>query len=286
MKKYSILFIVLISVFACKKDAKNTEGVVAEEVSKPEISLYILDGGNIKANNLNLFAQGDTYKGESKLLANAYYVINHPKGKLLWDTGLPEGIVGKQPFTTPDGAFTISRPDSLKNQFSKLKITPGDITHIAFSHVHFDHTGAANAFTNAKWIVQKSEMDFINSPEIKNNAFYDVNSFASLKNKEIINGDYDVFGDGSVVIKSMPGHTAGHQVLFLDLPNEGPVVLSGDIYHFRENRSSGIVPQFNYNISQSSKSIADFEEFVESKNAKVIIQHDLNDFNTYNRRMY
>lgn len=286
MKKYSILFIVLISVFACKKDKKNTEVVVAEEVSKPEISLYILDGGNIKANNLNLFAQGDTYKGESKLLANAYYVINHPKGKLLWDTGLPEGIVGKQPFTTPDGAFTISRPDSLKNQFSKLKITPSDITHIAFSHVHFDHTGAANAFTNAKWIVQKSEMDFINSPEIKNNAFYDVNSFASLKNKEIINGDFDVFGDGSVVIKSMPGHTAGHQILFLDLPNEGPVVLSGDIYHFRENRSSGIVPQFNYNISQSSKSIADFEEFVESKNAKVIIQHDLNDFNTYNRRMY
>ncbi len=285
MKRFSILFVILVSVFACKKDKKNTE-TVEETTAKPEISLYILDGGNIKANNLNLFAQGETYKGESKLLANAYYVINHPKGKLLWDTGLPEGIVGKEPYTTPDGAFTISRPDSLKNQFAKLKITPKDITHIAFSHIHFDHTGAANAFSNAKWIVQQKEMDFINSPEIKNNAFYDVSSFASLENKEVVNGDYDVFGDGSVIIKSMPGHTAGHQVLFLDLPNEGPIVLSGDMYHFRENRESGIVPQFNFDIPQSQKSIEDFETFVESKNARVIIQHDLNDFNTYNRRMY
>tara|TARA_R110002012_G_scaffold14924_1_gene60587 strand:+ start:735 stop:1586 length:852 start_codon:yes stop_codon:yes gene_type:complete len=283
MKKYITVIVVLVSFFSCKKDKKEADVL---EVSKPEISLYILDGGNIKANNLNLFAQGDTYKGDSKLLANAYYVINHPKGKLLWDTGLPEGIVGKEPYTTPDGAFTISRPDSLKNQFSKLKITPNDITHIAFSHVHFDHTGAANLFAKAKWIVQKSEMDFITSKEIKNNPFYDVNSFSSLENKEIINGDYDVFGDGSVIIKSMPGHTPGHQVLFLDLPNEGPIVLSGDMYHFKENRQSGIVPQFNHDIKQSSKSIEDFETFVESKNARVIIQHDLNDFNTYNRRMY
>jgi N-acyl homoserine lactone hydrolase len=283
MKKYIIVIVVLVSFFSCKKDKKEAEVL---EVSKPEISLYILDGGNIKANNLNLFAQGDTYIGDSKLLANAYYVINHPKGKLLWDTGLPEGIVGKEPYTTPDGAFTISRPDSLKNQFSKLKITPNDITHIAFSHVHFDHTGAANRFAKAKWIVQKSEMDFITSEEIKNNPFYDVNSFSSLETKEIINGDYDVFGDGSVIIKSMPGHTPGHQVLFLDLPNEGPIVLSGDMYHFKENRQSGIVPQFNHDIKQSSKSIEDFETFVESRNARVIIQHDLNDFNTYNRRMY
>jgi len=280
-----LIAVLLISAFSCKKDQKEPEAEVVEVV-KPEISLYILDGGNIKANNLNLFAQGDTYKGESKLLANAYYIINHPKGKLLWDTGLPEGIVGKDPYTTPDGAFTISRPDSLKNQFAKFKLVPEDITHIAFSHVHFDHTGAASAFGNAKWLVQKSEMDFINSPEIKNNAFYDVNSFASLKNKEVINGDYDVFGDGSVIIKSMPGHTAGHQVLFLDLPTEGPIVLSGDMYHFKENRQAGIVPQFNHNIAQSNQSMTDFELFVESKNARVMIQHDLNDFNSFERRLY
>lgn len=280
MNRVLILFVVLAAI-SCKETKKeNKETTVVEEVAKPEIKLYAFDGGTVMANNLNLFAQGDTYKGESKELSDAFFVIVHPKGTLLWDTGLPEMLVGNDPYTTPDGGFTISRKDSTLQQLKSIGLDSSSVDIIAFSHIHFDHTGGANHFPNAKWLIQQTEEDFINSDAIKGNSFYAPDSFSKLKNKKILNGDYDVFGDGSVVIKYYPGHTAGHQTLFLDLPNEGPTMLSGDIYHFEANREKGIVPQFNYDIPESENSIKAFEEFVKEKNAKVYIQHDKGNFDS------
>ena len=278
MKRIVAILIVLVT-FSCKEAKKETkEGMVVEDPAKPEIKLYAFDGGTVMANNLNLFAQGDTYKGESKELSDAFFVIQHPKGTLLWDTGLPEMLVGNDPYTTPDGGFTISRKDSTLQQLKSIGLDSSDVDIIAFSHIHFDHTGGANHFANAKWLVQQTEVDFINSDGIKGNSFYAPDSFSKLENKQILEGDYDVFGDGTVVIKYFPGHTAGHQTLFLDLPNEGPIMLSGDIYHFEKNREDGIVPQFNYDIPESETSIKAFEAFVKEKNAKVYIQHDKGNF--------
>ncbi|MET6989616.1 N-acyl homoserine lactonase family protein [Sediminicola arcticus] len=280
MKRVLMLIMVLAAI-SCKETKKeNQENPVVEEVAKPEIKLYAFDGGTVMANNLNLFAQGDTYKGESKELSDAFFVIVHPKGTLLWDTGLPEMLVGNDPYTTPDGSFTISRKDSTLQQLKSIGLDSSNVDIIAFSHIHFDHTGGANHFPNAKWLIQQTEEDFINSDAIKGNSFYAPDSFSKLKNKKILNGDYDVFGDGTVVIKYYPGHTAGHQTLFLDLPNEGPTMLSGDIYHFEANRENGIVPQFNYDIPESEASIKAFEEFVKEKNAKVYIQHDKGNFDS------
>lgn len=278
MKKIAAVLVLLIS-FSCKEAKKeNKEEMAVEEMAKPEIKLYAFNGGTVMANNLNLFAQGDTYKGESKELSDAFFVIEHPKGALLWDTGLPEMLVGNDPYTTPDGGFTISRKDSTLNQLKSIGLDSSDVDIIAFSHIHFDHTGGANHFANATWLVQQTEDDFINSEAIKGNSFYAPDSFSKLENKQILKGDYDVFGDGTVVIKYYPGHTAGHQALFLDLPNEGPTMLSGDIYHFEANRENGIVPQFNYDIPKSEASIKAFEAFVKEKQAKVYIQHDKGNF--------
>lgn len=276
-----IVYIGLIAILAisCKEVKKeNSETTIAEEPQKVAVKLYAFDGGTVMANNLNLFAQGDTYKGESKELSDAFFVIEHPKGTLLWDTGLPEMLVGNDPYTTPDGGFTISRKDSTLNQLRSIGLDSSDVEMIAFSHIHFDHTGGANHFSNAKWLVQQTEMDFINSDAIKGNSFYAPDSFSKLGNTQILEGDHDVFGDGTVVIKYYPGHTAGHQALYLELPNEGPTMLSGDIYHFEKNREDGIVPQFNFDISESETSIKAFEAFVKEKNAKVYIQHDKGNF--------
>lgn len=281
-KKITFFALAALLFAGCKETKKeeNTEEVAVEEPAKPAVELYAFDGGSIMANNLNLFAQGDTYKGESKQLADAFYVIKHPNGILLWDTGLPEMLVGQGDYTPEGGAFTISRKDSITTQLKSIGLTPADVDMIAFSHIHFDHTGAANHFADAKWLIQQSEDDFLNSEEIKGNTFYNPDTFSALNNKEIIaNKDYDVFGDGSVVIKYMPGHTAGHNALFVDLPEAGPLVLTGDTYHFEQNREDAIVPQFNYDIPQSEETIKAFEAFVSEKNAKVWIQHDLDDFN-------
>ena len=261
-----------------KKAAQENENSVTEEEKVPEVILYKFDGGTVMANNLNLFAQNDTYKGESKKLADAFYVIKHPKGTLLWDTGLPEMLVGNDPYTPEGGAFTISRKDSITTQLKSIGLSPKDIDMIAFSHIHFDHTGAANHFANAKWLVQKQEYEFANGEDIKGNTFYDPSSFSKLTNVELLSGDRDIFGDDTVVIKSMPGHTPGHQSLYLSLKNNGPTILTGDLFHFEENRENAIVPQFNYDIPETEKSIEAFEAFAKAKNAKVIIQHDFEDF--------
>ncbi len=290
MKKILAIAILIVSFSSCDEAKKGSQDGVENGIDEaekntaqtednlPEVTVYKLDGGTILANNLNLFAQGDTYKGESKQLADAFFVIKHPKGNLLWDTGLPEMLVGKDSYTPKGGAFTISRKDSIKTQLKQIGMMPSDIDMIAFSHIHFDHTGAANNFPDAKWLVQAEEFSFANGEEIKGNTFYDPSSFSKLTNVEKLIGDKDVFGDGTVVIKSMPGHTIGHQVLFLQLKNSGPTILSGDIYHFKKNRENVVVPQFNYDIPETEESIKDFEAFAKAKNAKVIIQHDMKDF--------
>jgi len=207
-------------------------------------------------------------------------VISHPKGNLMWDAGLPESLVGAEaPFTTPNGNFTISRKEGVLDQLSTIGMSPSDINYIVLSHTHFDHTGHANVFKSSVWLVQKNEHDFITSPEIMEGNADLYNAISQLNNIQELNGDFDVFGDGTVVIKTMPGHTPGHQVLYLDLAENGPTLLTGDLYHFYENRENRGVPSFNTDVNQTLASMDVFEAFVKENNAKVYIQHSKEDFN-------
>jgi N-acyl homoserine lactone hydrolase len=282
VKQYACILVVFTMVISCKEMPKESKETIIETelAKKPEIKLYTFDGGTVLVNKLELFSQDTTYQGRTKQFSDAFYVLMHPKGNLIWDTGLPDGLVGlDEPYTTPNGAFTISRKDSLKNQLASIGLTPDDFKYIILSHTHFDHTGTANAFKNATWLVQQAEYDFVTSDETKTNNPDAFNAIKELTNVKKLNGDHDVFGDGSIIIKSMPGHTPGHQVLFIDLVDQGPVMLSGDLYHFSENRTHMRVPSFNFDPGKTIESMKAFEAFVEEKNAKVYLQHELTDFN-------
>lgn len=280
MKKI-LASLLVIGTFSCKQAKKETNANEEKmaEVIKPEVKLYTFSGGSVRANMLELFSQDTTYTGQSKEFADAFYVISHPKGNLMWDAGLPEGLVGlPEPFTSPDGAFTVSRKDSVANQLASIGLKVEDIDYITFSHTHFDHTGHGNVFSGSTWIVQEAELDFVANEEAQENRADNYNAIKELKNIQKINGDYDVFGDGSVVIKSMPGHTPGHQVLYLDLGEHGPLLLSGDMYHFYENREHQRVPIFNTDVEQTKASMLAFETFAKEKGAKVYLQHAKGDF--------
>ena len=268
MKK--ILFLLLaVSIVSCKKSDKKVE-----EVTKPEVKLFQLVGGSIFVKKLEAFSQDTTYTGQTKQFTDAYYVISHPKGNLMWDAGLPEQLVVAEPFHEPSGVFAIQRPDSLVNQLKTIGFKIEDFKYFAMSHSHFDHTGHANLMKNATWLVQENEYNSVagDSLKVKNPAV------SELKKIQKIKGDYDVFGDGTVVIKYMPGHTVGHQVLYVDLGLEKPILLTGDLYHFEENRTNKGVPSFNYNVEQTLESMNKFEAFAKEKNAEVIIQHSPEDF--------
>ncbi|MDC6390836.1 N-acyl homoserine lactonase family protein [Maribacter sp. PR1] len=278
MKKYFLLFMLVCLTFSCKEAKKEAKTEVAEE-PVPEIKLYTFDGGTIMVNNLELFSQDTTYQGQTKEFADPFYVISHPKGTLMWDAGLPEMLVGQEPLTVPNGAFTVSRKDSVADQLKSIGLTPDDIDFIALSHTHFDHSGHANEIEDATWLVPDLEYDFVASEATaaSNPELYD--AVKELKDVQKIEGDYDVFEDGTVVIKSMPGHTPGHQVLFLDLPENGPTLLTGDLYHLYENREFKRVPIFNFDVEQTLASMDSFEAFAKVKDAKVYVQHQKDDFN-------
>jgi len=151
---------------------------------------------------------------------------------------------------------------------------------VAMSHYHSDHTANANDFASATWIVQKSERDamFAEQPA----RIMATATFSALKNSKtmILTGeDYDVFGDGKVVIQSASGHTPGHQVLFLKFAKEGNILLAGDLYHFPEEQTLNRFPTFEFNVPQSAASRAAIDEFIKKNNAMMWISHDLATYN-------
>ena len=273
MKKIVFIIAMVISVVSCKNSEKK-ESTEAEPSKHSDIKLYALEGGSILVKKLEVFSQDTTYTGQTKQFTDAYYVISHPKGNLMWDAGLPEQLVVPEPYHEPSGVYAIKRPDSLKNQLASIGFKIEDFKYFAMSHSHFDHTGHANYMKDATWLVQESEYHAVagDSAKTKNPAV------AALTKVKKLNGDHDVFGDGTVIIKSMPGHTVGHQVLYVDLGLEQPILLTGDLYHFEENRKNRGVPSFNYDVEQTLASMDKFEAFAKEKNAKVIIQHAPLDF--------
>ena len=154
-----------------------------------------------------------------------------------------------------------------------MQVSPADVDYLALSHLHYDHAGNANMFAGSTWLVQRPEREAAFGDA---QGFFDRSLYADLESAEtvILGGDHDVFGDGSVVIKSAPGHTPGHQVLFVKLTDPGPVVLSGDLYHFPENRTLKRVPTFNYDEAQTLESMDLVEDFLIETGTKLWIEHD------------
>ena len=246
----------------------------ADTVTSPR--LYAIDCGHIEAKDLSAFADTGEYEGKSGTLIDSCYLIRHPKGTLIWDTGLGDtlGTEGKDL-----GFAKVTVPKPLLGQLESIGVAPADVNYLAFSHTHFDHTGNANAFTGATWILNPVEVHWAESVP---NPFVDVNTFSAYKSArtQIIDGDYDVFGDGTVKILKAPGHTPGHGVLQLKLKKAGVVVLSGDLYHTRANRTAKRIPGFNVSRADTLASIDRIERIVKNTHAHFVVQHDAKDFAT------
>jgi glyoxylase-like metal-dependent hydrolase (beta-lactamase superfamily II) len=197
----------------------------------------------------------------------------------MWDTGeIPDSAFKSGVAPQTAGAFTVDRP--LLPQLAAIGYTPADITYLALSHYHGDHVANANAFAGSTWIVQQGDRDAIFAPRdtqkklgaVGNAAYF--TDLAKSKTLLLKGEDHDVFGDGTVVIKFTPGHTPGHQSLFLKLAKTGPVLLSGDLYHYPEEITYKRIPPFDSDKEQTAKSRAMIEEFVKKNNAQLWIQHD------------
>jgi glyoxylase-like metal-dependent hydrolase (beta-lactamase superfamily II) len=234
------------------------------------LRMYVFDGGVLQiADPMPLFGLKKEEVAASDLSDGAYLIV-HPRGTLMWEAGLvPDANIGG-PNARPGAPAK-----RLKDLMGEVGYRPADITYFAISHGHGDHTANANDFAASTWLVNKAEYDAMFAEKVPR--FYTAATYSALKTAKtrFIDGDYDVFGDGTVTIKQTPGHTAGHQVLAVKLAKTGTIVLPGDLYHYPEEIPMRTVAPAQGDQGQTLKARDDLQAYIKKVNGQMWITHDL-----------
>jgi glyoxylase-like metal-dependent hydrolase (beta-lactamase superfamily II) len=249
----------------------------AEAVSG--LRLYAADCGRLDFKTLNSFSDTDEYDGRSGSLIVPCFIIRHPKGTLVWDFGLGDSLVANQA-GIDNGPVHLSATVTLVDQLKTLGLMPADVNFVAFSHLHFDHTGNANLFPGSTWIINRKELAYaLSEPRPFGVALETFSAYSKAKTV-MIDGDYDVFGDGSVRILRTSGHTPGHQILELNLAKAGTLILSGDLYHLRESVATHRLPTINVDRADTLASMDRVDKLLTTTHGRLIVAHDYGDFHS------
>ena len=247
--------------------ALSGHAAVAQSEKTGVEKLYVLNCGEGTAGDLSRWTPG-LNEGKTMDFVDSCYLIKHTQGWFLWDTGITDAVAAMPNGLAPADpkAVTWRRPKTLEAQLDQLGVKPADIKRIGVSHTHPDHIGNVELFPQATLYVQKAEYDW---PGTNNEP-----RFKPSHPVELLSGDKDVFGDGSVTVLSTPGHTPGHQSLLVKLPKTGAVVLSGDAVHFRDNWDNRRVPSMNANKELSAASMQKIADTLDKNKAQLWINHD------------
>jgi len=242
--------------------------------------LYVFDCGllNIAPAGVARYHVTPAETGETRMPVPCFLVA-HPKGTLMWDVGvIPDDTVerskgGAHFDVNPVSAAVVTR--TLRSQLAAIGYKPSDITYVAISHAHKDHSANLNQFASSTWLVRPVEREFMWK---KDNERVEPSFYTKLEHSKSIaldKDEYDVFGDGKAVIKAAPGHTPGHQVLVLQLTSLGRVMIAGDLYHYLPERTLHRAPPDNeFNVQQSAASRAMIEEYVKKTHTTLWIEHE------------
>lgn len=246
-----------------------TSTSVAAQAAPPTVTLTRLDcGTNAPPTDVGVrFSDTYAFSGLMVQLTYSCYLIRHNDDYLIWDTGFAPGPGATAP------------KQSLLQLLTQLKVASASVKFVGISHYHGDHVGQAAAFPQATLLIGKGDWDYLTNPATAtavNTAFF-APWISGGGKVEPLAADKDVFGDGSVLMLNMPGHTPGHHSLLVKLHEMGPVLITGDVAHFRENYDTNGVPTFNTDRAASLASIDRFKQIAKNLKATVIIQHDQRD---------
>jgi N-acyl homoserine lactone hydrolase len=241
--------------------------------------LYRLDCGHSLANDESVWTPGENV-GRDIEFSSTCWLIKHKNGWLMWDTGVPQATLNDpRGWSTLPKLIVYHLDRSLTDQLAQIGLKPADISRVAISHTHGDHIGNMGLFPEATVVMQRAEYTWIHSPNGPND---NVNQLMALarkllgtpKNLQLIDGDTDLYGDGSVILLSTPGHTPGHQSLLVHLKSSGFIILSGDVAHLEENFEKDIVPSLNTSKAQSIASMQKVKQLIGVYKAQFFINHD------------
>jgi N-acyl homoserine lactone hydrolase len=260
----------VVGLLACVTAATTAFTQTSAPLPPDSLRLYVFDCGTIesadKTENFGLKKEEVAMPG----FATPCYLVVHPKGTLMWESGqIPDSAFDSAKGPVTQGMYVATKP--LLPQLAQVGYKPADITYFALSHYHTDHNANANAFAGSTWLVQEVEYKAMFSGKVGDTKRFDALRNAKMK---LLNGDYDVFGDGTVILKSTPGHSPGHQSLFLKLVHTGQILLSGDLYHYPEERTLDRVPSIDFDPQQTKASRVAIDVFLKQTGTQLWIQHD------------
>ncbi len=211
------------------------------------------------------FSDVFAFQGTKLQLVYSCYLIRHGDDYMIWDTGFAQSNAATSPKST------------LVQLLSQVSVTPAQVKFVGISHSHGDHIGQASLFPQSTLLVGKGDWDVLSDAKLTPNQAPVAPWVSGGSKVEPLAADRDVFGDGTVMILGMPGHTPGHRSLLVRLPSMGNVLLTGDLAHFRENYESNGVPTFNTDRAATLASLDRFKKIAANLKATVIIQHDARD---------
>lgn len=243
-----------------------------QPTAKSDLRLHELNQGLIEARDAVFLNE----LGELELVNADWpvrcYLVEHPRGWLLWDAGLPEAPLAAGPSALGGMPKHITAP--LLPWLSEFGLTPADIPYVGFSHLHGDHAGNANHFAALTVLLGAREHAYAFSPGLRGP--YRPMDYAALRKSRtiLVDARHDVFGDGAVVIVAAPGHTPGHQALVLTLPDQQPLILVGDAVYAPADLVHRRVPEWNTDHAESFRTIDRLQRMAAEMDARLVIHHD------------
>jgi N-acyl homoserine lactone hydrolase len=237
------------------------------------VRLYVFDCGTLVYNKPEDFNLTRDEVKDSNMGVTCYLVV-HPRGMLIYDTGLNDRLVGRPLYENVLDGYAQVKFNTLSGQLADIGVAPANIDYLVLSHYHWDHIGNAGDFAGSTWLVYKGDRDQMFSKTARAYAWF--SQYAALENSKtvLLNGDHDVFGDGTVVVIATPGHTEGHCSLLVRLKNTGPVVLSGDLYHYAEERELKRMPD-SEKTTGTVESRQKIEDLLRRTGAQLWIGHSM-----------
>lgn len=245
----------------------------AEEQGK--VRLYVLDSGLIQCSDFAAFSPSVGPGTRQDMTVRSYLVV-HPHGTVLWDTGIEDAIAALPSGRPITGTIVFTVPRTLRSQLEQTGVSPGDVDYLGLSHLHVDHVGNVGLFPEATVLMQQAEHDAGYGPDAERLTLIP-DTYAAINRDKIqtVAGDHDLFGDGTVVLRSLPGHTPGHQGLLVTLADSGRILLAGDIAYSAADYATGAVRSGNVDLEQSRRSIAVAQQIERELGATVWLHHDL-----------
>ena len=261
-----------VLILATSVPSMQLSAIVDTHVKSGVDRLYVIDCGDGSGSDESRWTPGVNV-GVPVGFPGHCYLIHHTRGWFLWDTGVDDAVAKLPnheevlhewgPGTGPIWRKTVT----LAAELEEINVKPSDIKLMAVSHSHPDHAGNVEMFPDTPLLVQRVEYEWAGSRQ-------DTVSFNKKHPVKLIDGDYDIFGDGSLMLLSTPGHTPGHQSLLVRLPKTGPVILSGDAAHFQTSFDHRYVPDNNWSKQGSLESMDKIAAIMTREHAQLWINHD------------